>query len=625
MRRDSRSRRAPRRRRFAIAIAGAGLLVGLAPSSASAHPLGNFSVNRLHTLTIGSDLIVDDVIVDAAEIPTTQRAPAIDIDGNGETEPTERAEYAVRQCAVVASEVTLTVDGVATPFTVATADFTFEPGQAGLDTSRLTCRLEAPASIDALTAVAFTDAHDGGRVGWNEINAIGDGVGLVDPAVPTSSVTNGLRDYPVDLLESPLDVRSVDLTVDPDGGSDAAATSGAASARDDLVDSRPGFFDGTIGRVQDTFDDFVGRRDLTLGVGLLAMTLALVLGASHALLPGHGKTVMAAYIAGRQGSTRDAVIVGATVTATHTGGVLLLGTALTVSSSLAGEGVLAWLGVVSGLLIAALGLALLVSALRHRESTFFGHGHSHGPGGHTHGPGGHTHDHDHSDHDHDHDHDSPHDHGHDPSHDHGHGHDHEHGHDHDHEEHGHDAPVPATAIRVDHARAGDVASSPARVAILEPVTESDVHARHGHDHHQPGHDHDHHHDHDHDHHHGHGERDDRPAPGHVSRRGLVGMGVAGGLVPSPSALIILLSAIALGRTWFGVLLVVGYGLGMAGTLTLAGILLVKVRDRYQARAGAGTGRLARFGQRWSSVMPHLTALLVLVVGLGLAIRGLADV
>ena len=103
------------------------------------------------------------------------------------------------------------------------------------------------------------------------------------------------------------------------------------------------------------------------------------------------------------------------------------------------------------------------------------------------------------------------------------------------------------------------------------------------------------------------------------------MGVAGGLVPSPSALIILLSAIALGRTWFGVLLVVGYGLGMAGTLTLAGILLVKVRDRYQARAGAGTGRLARFGQRWSSVMPHLTALLVLVVGLGLAIRGLADV
>ena len=61
----------------------------------------------------------------------------------------------------------------------------------------------------------------------------------------------------------------------------------------------------------------------------------------------------------------------------------------------------------------------------------------------------------------------------------------------------------------------------------------------------------------------------------VSRRGLIGMGVAGGLVPSPSALIVLLSAIALGRTAFGVLLVVGYGLGMAATLTLAGLFLVR--------------------------------------------------
>lgn len=103
------------------------------------------------------------------------------------------------------------------------------------------------------------------------------------------------------------------------------------------------------------------------------------------------------------------------------------------------------------------------------------------------------------------------------------------------------------------------------------------------------------------------------------------MGVAGGLVPSPSALIILLSAIALGRTWFGVLLVVGYGLGMAMTLTAAGILLVTFRDRAQRFVDAGGGRLASIGRRWSAAMPHLTALLVLVVGVGLAVRGLADV
>ena len=64
------------------------------------------------------------------------------------------------------------------------------------------------------------------------------------------------------------------------------------------------------------------------------------------------------------------------------------------------------------------------------------------------------------------------------------------------------------------------------------------------------------------------------------------MGVAGGLVPSPSALIILLSAIALGRTWFGIVLVLSYGLGMAATLTAAGLVLVTVRDRYRRRTAA---------------------------------------
>jgi ABC-type nickel/cobalt efflux system permease component RcnA len=105
----------------------------------------------------------------------------------------------------------------------------------------------------------------------------------------------------------------------------------------------------------------------------------------------------------------------------------------------------------------------------------------------------------------------------------------------------------------------------------------------------------------------------------VSRRGLLGMGVAGGLVPSPSALVVLLSAIALGRTVFGVVLVIAYGVGMAGTLTLAGVLLVRVRDRYAERVRRGTGLV----RRWTRWAPYATASLVFVVGLGLAIRSLA--
>lgn len=93
------------------------------------------------------------------------------------------------------------------------------------------------------------------------------------------------------------------------------------------------------------------------------------------------------------------------------------------------------------------------------------------------------------------------------------------------------------------------------------------------------------------------------------------MGVAGGLVPSPSALVVLLGAIALGRTWFGVLLVVGYGLGMAATLTAVGLLLVRLRDRLAA--------VERFRDRFTA-LPAITAGLVLVVGLGLTARALFE-
>lgn len=93
------------------------------------------------------------------------------------------------------------------------------------------------------------------------------------------------------------------------------------------------------------------------------------------------------------------------------------------------------------------------------------------------------------------------------------------------------------------------------------------------------------------------------------------MGVAGGLVPSPSALVVLLGAVALGRTWFGILLVLAYGIGMAGMLTVAGLLLVKFRDRFD-RFTVSNGVL----QRVMAAAPLLTAGLVLVVGVGLTIR-----
>jgi len=256
-------------------------------------------------------------------------------------------------------------------------------------------------------------------------------------------------------------------------------------------------------------------------------------------------------------------MVGATVTATHTGGVLVLGLALTLSTSLAGESVLAYLGIISGLMIAVLGASLWRGVLRRRSSDDVdgAHGHHHG---HSHGGHGHSHGFGHS-------------------HSHGFSHGHSHGLDHAHE--GSVATLARPAKDVARPDADLVAAGWSAVALAEPAL------------HTP-----------------------RPEIVPVSRRGLIGMGIAGGLVPSPSALVVLLSAIALGRTIFGVVLVIGYGAGMAGTLTLAGVLLVRIRDRTRHRLGAASGRLRSLANRWTAIAPHLTAALVLVVGLGLALR-----
>ena len=101
---------------------------------------------------------------------------------------------------------------------------------------------------------------------------------------------------------------------------------------------------------------------------------------------------------------------------------------------------------------------------------------------------------------------------------------------------------------------------------------------------------------------------------------LMAMGAAGGLVPSPSALVVLLGAIALGRTWFGISLVLGYGLGMALTLVGAGLLLVRARASLDGRL-AGSGRLAAAGR----VLPVVTASLVVVAGLGLTARAFSQI
>jgi nickel/cobalt transporter (NicO) family protein len=535
-------------------------------TAADAHPLGNFSVNHSHNLTFTPSGVVDLAVVDFAEIPTEQSRRAVDTDGDGTASPTELAAFGSKLCEQIRASTNLNVDLKTVVFAISSVSFAYQPGQAR-------------------RTVTFNQTFDADRVGWREITAVGNGVRLIASSVPSQSTSDTLRSFPTGALDSPLNLRTVTLSMEPGSELTTVVPTGRSARSPSIF--KGGAMAGVVDRITARFNDLVGRRDLTVGVGLLAVALALILGASHALLPGHGKTVMAAYIAGRQGSARDAVIVGATVTATHTSGVLILGLLLTVSSALAGPSVLSWLGIASGLLIAGLGGSLLRNAIQHRTPSHSHHEHSH----HGHGQHGHG-DHEHGDHEH-----GDHEHG-------------DHSHSHDHHGHSHKGVTSARTSRrrtTVHAAAraglanGIVALDTTDIAVLDrPRVTTTVNIRKR----QLS------------------ARSPSPEPVRVSRRGLVGMGVAGGLVPSPSALIVLLSAIALGRTAFGVLLVVAYGLGMAATLTVAGLLLVRIRNRYQQRPS--TGRIGVVAERWRVVSPYATALLVVVVGLGLAVRSLGS-
>ena len=525
-------------RRAATLTLATGLLLGALATGASAHPLGNFTINHYDGLVVSSTQVRDTAVVDTAEIPTAQQRGSVDTDGDGVVSTAEAAAFAAARCTAVVRAERLAVDGTVASWQLTASSFTYRPGAAGLQTSRLVCDLRAGVDLRQRRTVAFSDSYLHDRIGWHEITAVANGVHLDGSPVPQHSVSHELLRYPNALLSSPLDVREAQIQVLPGTGTSTLSAD---------IAKVPGA--GPIARGLDwlnrVFDDLVGSRHAGLGVGLLAVGLSLVLGALHAALPGHGKTVMAAYIAGRRGTVRDAVTVGATVTVTHTAGVLILGLVLTLSASVAGDAITKDLGVVSGLLVAAVGAGLLRTALRDRR---------------------------------------------------------------------------ARAQTFDLAVAPDVV--PARVLVGAGVggvrTAPVVGHDHGDDHrhvHGHSHGHGHGHGHDHGHHHGAGAVGDRP----LSRGGLIGMGIAGGLVPSPSALVVLLGAIALGRTVFGVLLVLGYGLGMAATLTAAGLLLLRLRDRLDRPSLRSR---VKFAARLSAYLPVFTAALVITVGLALASRGL---
>ena len=419
----------------------------VAPAAAAAHPLGNFTVNRFSRVEVSGPRLYVRYVLDLAEIPTYQ-AGRID---------------ARRYAREIAQNARLSVDGKTAALRPVRTRLAHPRGAGGLDTTRLEVVLAGPR-LDGTSRIAYRDGNYRDRIGWKEIVVGAD----------TPSRSHELRAYPKDLLQSPLDQTSVTTDLAPGDGPDVtpSLSSGRSlQAPDRVADSG--------------FAALVGRSHLSLLVILASLGAALFWGAAHALSPGHGKTIVTAYLVGRRGTVRHAGLLGLIVTITHTIGVFTLGlVTLALSQFIVPDRLYPWLNLVSGLLVVGIGASVFYSRWRHRR----------------------------------------------------------------------------------------------------------VHA-HGHDHHH------------------HAEPD-------ASFRSLLAVGVSGGLLPCPSALVVLLAAISLHRVAFGLLLIVAFSAGLALTITAIGCAAVLARGAF--RRVSLEGPLVR-------LLPAASALVILAAGLAMTVRAVPKV
>jgi nickel/cobalt transporter (NicO) family protein len=612
--------RGPRRRRLAGACVLGTLVAFVVPSIAFAHPLGNFTINHYADLRVASNGIYVDVVIDQAEIPTFTERQRIDTDGDGSVSDPEIEAERLVACGRLAGSLNLTIDGRTAALGAYEAGIAFPPGAAGLSTMRTTCEYFVPLTDWASGhSIGFNDSSNLERIGWRAIRAEGDGTtisggsttrvdGATKNGVDLSADDNSKRltAYPTALLTQAPNVQSVtfqvalggqglpafsapdasslpDVVQPPAPGTSAAAgsptpggSSGGAAGSIGSVGSVPSAASiagsaaiplGAIpGGVQDQISGLISVTDLSPIALIGSLLLAIGLGAIHAISPGHGKTVMAAYLVGSRGSARHALVLGMTVTVSHTLGVLgLAAITLFASTLIPPERLYPILGVASATTVIVIGVWLLSNRLRifrsgrARMALALAHEHEH--------------EHEHVD-------DPEYSPEYSPEHASAHEHDHGHADAHDHD-YGHGAHIHA-AVEPRHGADTHVHGQ-AETPANEP---------------RPG-----------EHSHGGRRHSHLPASGtDLTWRTLFTLGLAGGLVPSASALLLLLGSLAANRPAYGFVLVVAFGMGMAVVLSGVGLALVYA-GRFVERMPQGQ----RFRGAWE-LLPVVTS--VVVVGAG---------
>ena len=435
-------------KRLVAALAALGTLA--LPAAALAHPLGNFTINHSSTVDVSGDRVYVHYVLDMAEIPTLQRVPI--------------------RAATLSRHLALAANGRRLPLRPIRHRLQSRPGAGGLPTTRFELVLAGPRLAEK-SAIRFEDRTYSGRLGWKEVVvSASEGGRVLSSTAPAVSASEQLLAYPTDGLSSPLDVTEARAQVAP----------GTA------VGVPPRFTRPKAEQHASGVESLV-TRDLGPAGIAVALALALFWGAAHALGPGHGKSIVAAYLIGQRGTVRHAAYLGGIVTVTHTAGVFALGAVtLLLSELIVPEDLYPWLNLVAGVLVVASGAAVLRARIAHRRAHAGGHAHHH---------------------------------------------------------------------------------------------------------------------HDHDHH-------------DLSARSLLAVGVSGGLLPCPSALVVLLAAISLHRTAFGLALVVAFSVGLAISITAIGLVAVLARGVFRRKSFEGP--LVR-------ALPAVSAVAILAAGLVMTARALPTI
>lgn len=460
-------------------------VVVFASVAAIAHPLGNFTINHFARIQLERDRLGIHYVVDMAEISTFQELQVTDIDKNGAASSAELNAYLERVTPQYAHGIVLTVDGIRVPLETVAKKVTTLPGAGGLPTLRIECDFAGAMSTNNSSTphrLGFEDTNHRDRIGWRElVVAPAAGVAVFNSSAFGNAVTNELRAYPQDMLTAPLNERTAQLSW----------TTGAVPADAVALRTRDGH---PVAQSRDQLAQLIAVPEVTPKVALLGLLVAAALGALHAFSPGHGKTVVGAYLVGSRGTPRHAAFLGLTVTITHTAGVFALGlVTLFASQYVVAERLFPILSFVSGGIVTTIGFSLFVRRLRAARIGTKVYDRTHHQHLHSHAHHEHTHDHTHHAHVHTHSH-------------HAHAHGHPYVHSHDGRSHSH-LPLGTDGT---------------------PIT----------------------------------------------WRSLLALGISGGLLPCPSALVVLLSAIALHRVGYGLLLVVAFSIGLAATLTGIGLAFV---------------------------------------------------